>query len=258
MFANRDFDPTEERFEQTLDGFGDDATRRCAKRRCSTTRTSGRSRRRTDADRRRAPVDPLAARSAPKRCASGCCGPRSSSSATSTASSRRLAAYRPLVHAGWVQPGLPEGDARAVRSQGARRAEPARHGSRAPEPLPAHHARLDVSSGRGRDAGVRARTTVSTRSCSRRATAQCDAQRAQRRAALLRPSGVRRARASDAACPRRTTRAAGRRPESRPRRERRGPARRWRELPRARARSTGSGSSCAPGGQPMTVTRVSM
>ena len=75
VFANRNFDPTEERFEQTPNGFDDDAARRCARCPCSTTRTSGRWRHRTSA--RSQPVDPLAGAASRSAAAFGRCGPRS-------------------------------------------------------------------------------------------------------------------------------------------------------------------------------------
>ena len=109
MFANLNFDPTEERFEAAPNGF--------ARRRGGAARSA--RVRRHELRRAWRPLTPSSARARrparraaePKRCVSGRSGPRSSSSVTSTAKLRASAAYRPLVHAGWVQPGLPEADA---------------------------------------------------------------------------------------------------------------------------------------------------
>ena len=256
MFANRNFDPTEERFDADAERLRRRRGARCAKCRSSTTRTSAA----VDA----ADTPPSAARpstrsprSEPKRCASGRCGPRSSSSATSTAKLRAIAAYRPLVHAGWVQPGLPEADAEpfdlkmlgVVNPRGTVRVHLSRF----------LHITLDLTYQADADAGdpaSRPSDGLDELVLAPRYHLVGDAQRAQQRAALLRSSGVRSARARDAAARARRARAAGRRPELRSLGENGAGRRVVAARVRERARDTGSGSSCAPGGQPMTITRV--
>jgi hypothetical protein len=110
VFAHRDFDPTEERFDQTLDGF-DGAP--AALREVPPFDES------TFAPRNAPPapvfeplaeVDPKAAERAealrvrPLR-------PDELKLGVEYRKLRALSAYRPLVHVGWVQPGLPEADA---------------------------------------------------------------------------------------------------------------------------------------------------
>ena len=168
---------------------------------------------------------------------------------------RALAAYRPLVHAGWVQPGLPEADAQpfdltvlgAPNPSGTIRVHLSRF----------LHVKLDLSY----------QATAARGPCSPRTTASAssplapryrldgDAQRAQRRAALLRSSRVRGAvrvtpvpTQNDHRPPAGGVTGFSERPRE--------PARRCRAAQRARARSPARGSSCAPGGQPMTVRRV--
>jgi hypothetical protein len=105
VFAHRDFDPTEERFDQTLSGFGDDAS--------ATLREAP-----VLDDTTFAPRDPLAAlppldpladaradalRVRPLR-------PDELKLGTEYRKIKAVSAYEPLAHVGWVQPGLPEAD----------------------------------------------------------------------------------------------------------------------------------------------------
>ena len=108
VFAHRDFDPTEERFDQTLNGFGDGAAAlREAPVFDDSTFAPG------DAGQPFEPfaeVDPLAAERAealrvrPLR-------PDELKLGTEYRKIRAISAYEPLAHVGWVQPGLPEADA---------------------------------------------------------------------------------------------------------------------------------------------------
>jgi hypothetical protein len=111
VFANRTFDPTEERFEQTLDGFRDGAA----------------------ATLREAPVfefddatfpplepsveplppiDPVAAQRE-EALSVRLLRPDELKLGSEYRKLAAIPAYRPLLHAGWVQPGLPEADSEA-------------------------------------------------------------------------------------------------------------------------------------------------
>ena len=231
VFENLNFDPTEERFEATPNGFADDAA---ALREVPVFDDTNFGPLAPLNVAPLPPVDPLAAQLAealrirPLR-------PEELKLGNEFAKLRASAAYRPLVHAGWVQPGLPETDAEPfdlkvlglLNPRGTIRVHLSRF----------LHITLDLT--------YRSRWDVRawghSRRWSRRARARAalplgrGAQRAQQRAALLRPSGVRSARASDAATgARRLGPPAGgliwatREPP--------GPARRWRVRPQARAR----------------------
>jgi hypothetical protein len=125
IFANRDFDPTEERFEQALDGFGDDtgALLREVPVFDDTNFGAGTSPLDTPGllDPRAAPapadpfaapqpVDPFAAQAA-EALRIRLLRPEELKLGNEYRKLGGLRAYLPLVHAGWVQPGLPEADA---------------------------------------------------------------------------------------------------------------------------------------------------
>ena len=165
VFANRNFDPTEERFEPTPNGFGDDAA---ALREVPVFDDTNFAPRGTaDAVDPLAPVDPLAAQRAealrirPLR-------PEELKLGNEYRKLRAIAAYEPLVHAGWVQPGLPEADAEpfdlktlgVLNPRGTVRVHLSRF----------LHITLDLTyqAERDVDAGGRQPATGSTRSCSRR------------------------------------------------------------------------------------------
>jgi hypothetical protein len=117
VFANRAFDPTEERFRQTLDDFGDAAT--------ATLRDAPVF----DDTRFPAPqsqipqVPPVAPQVAPPQPLDPLAAARAEALSVRVLRPEELklgneyrrlqavSAYVPLVHAGWVQPGLPEADA---------------------------------------------------------------------------------------------------------------------------------------------------
>jgi hypothetical protein len=106
VFENLNFDPTEERFEATPNGFGDDAA---ALREVPVFDDTNFGPLAPNVGPL-LPVDPVAAQLAealrirPLR-------PEELKLGNEFAKLRASAAYRPLVHAGWVQPGLPETDA---------------------------------------------------------------------------------------------------------------------------------------------------
>ena len=109
VFAHRDFDPTEERFDQTLNGFGDGAAalREAPVFDDSAFAPSGAP---APVYEPLAEVDPAAAERAealsvrPLRPDELKLGPE-------YRKIRALSAYTALAHVGWVQPGLPEADA---------------------------------------------------------------------------------------------------------------------------------------------------
>jgi hypothetical protein len=107
VFENLNFDPTEERFEATPDGFADDAA---ALREVPVFDDTNFGPLAPVNVVPPQPVDPLAAQLAealrirPLK-------PEELKLGNEFTKLRASAAYRPLVHAGWVQPGLPEADA---------------------------------------------------------------------------------------------------------------------------------------------------
>jgi len=109
VFAHRDFDPTEERFDQTLDGFADGAALREAPVFDESTFAPPRGAPQVVFEPL-AEVDPAAAERAealrvrPLR-------PDELKLSTEYRKVSTIAAYVPLAHVGWVQPGLPEADA---------------------------------------------------------------------------------------------------------------------------------------------------
>ena len=194
VFENLNFDPTEERFEATPNGFADDAAALREVPVFDDTNFGPLAPNVVPLP----PVDPLAAQQAealrirPLR-------PEELKLGNEFAKLRASAAYRPLVHAGWVQPGLPEADAEpfdlkvlgVLNPRGTVRVHLSRF----------LHITLDLTYQADGTSGP----GVDSRRRSRRARARAalslgrGAQRAQQRAALLRPSGVRSARAGDAA-----------------------------------------------------------
>ena len=110
VFAHRDFDPAEESFEHTPTGFGSTATLREAPVFDETTFATP-AIPPTPLDL--PPVDPAAAERAaalqvrPLR-------PEELKLGTEYRKLRAISAYQPLVHVGWVQPGLPETDSKPI------------------------------------------------------------------------------------------------------------------------------------------------
>jgi hypothetical protein len=109
VFANRDFDPTEERFDQALNGFDGDVGVTLRDVPVFDDTSFGSTAPAVDALE---PLDPLAAERAqalsirPLR-------PEDLKLGNEYRRLRAIAAYAPLVHTGWIQPGLPEADAEA-------------------------------------------------------------------------------------------------------------------------------------------------
>src|SRR5688572_4241361 len=105
VFAHRDFDATEERFEQSPNGFGTTAALREAPVFDATTFAPPAI--------PQPPLDPAAAERAealrvrPLR-------PEELKLGTEYRKIRAISAYQPLVHVGWVQPGLPEADSAPI------------------------------------------------------------------------------------------------------------------------------------------------
>ena len=111
VFAYRDFDATEERFDQELNGIGfdgDAATLRDAPVFDDT--NVGAAAPQTDDLEPFVPVDPLAAQRA-EALRIRLLPPEALKLANEYRRLRAISAYLPLVHTGWVQPGLPEADA---------------------------------------------------------------------------------------------------------------------------------------------------
>ena len=116
VFAHRDFDPSEERFDQTLNGFGDGAS---VLRETPVFDASSFAP--PDAPAAAPPgvfeplleVDPLAAERA-EALSVRPLAPEELKLGTEFRKIRTIAAYEPLAHLGWVQPGLPEADAMPI------------------------------------------------------------------------------------------------------------------------------------------------
>ena len=110
VFAHRTFDPTEERFEQTLNGFGDGAPAALREAPAFDESTFAPRDGRQPVFEPLAEVDPAAAERAeaqrvrPLR-------PDELKLGTEYRKLRAVAAYEPLAHVGWIQPGLAENDA---------------------------------------------------------------------------------------------------------------------------------------------------
>lgn len=114
VFANRDFDPIEERFDQRLEGL-DGAAEPLREAPIFDDTNFGAAAVPNDALPPPTadvlpPVDPLAAQRA-EALRIRPLSPEQLKLGNEYRKLRGSAAYTPLVHAGWVQPGLPEGDA---------------------------------------------------------------------------------------------------------------------------------------------------
>jgi hypothetical protein len=108
VFANTNFDTTEEHFEQAPNGFAGDAT---ALREVPTFDDTNFGPLAPQAEPLPpAPVDPLAMQRA-EALSVRLLRPDELKLGNEYRKLRALAGYRPLVHTGWVQPGLPETDA---------------------------------------------------------------------------------------------------------------------------------------------------
>ena len=111
VFAHRDFDPNEERFVQAANGFGATATLREAPAFDETTFAAPPAI--PPLPLEQPPLDPAAAARAeallvrPLR-------PDEMKLSTEYRRLRAISAYHPLVHVGWVQPGLPEADSMPI------------------------------------------------------------------------------------------------------------------------------------------------
>ena len=111
VFAHRDFDPTEERFAQTTNGLGAAAPLREAPVFDETTFAAPPVVPETPVEQ--PPLDPAVVARAealsvrPLR-------PDEMKLGTEYRRLRAISAYQPLVHVGWVQPGLPEADSMPI------------------------------------------------------------------------------------------------------------------------------------------------
>ena len=107
IFANRDFDPTEERFDEAPNGFGGDTAATLRDAPVFDDSNFGATAPTTDALQ---PIDPLAAQRA-EALRIRLLQPEQLKLGNEYRRLRAISAYVPLVHAGWVQPGLPEAEA---------------------------------------------------------------------------------------------------------------------------------------------------
>jgi hypothetical protein len=116
VFAHRDFDPTEERFEHAPDGFGATATLREAPLYDETAFAPPAIP--TTPPLAQPPLEPspleLAATARAEALSIRPLRPEELKLTTEYRKLRAIAAYQPLVHVGWVQPGLPEADSTPV------------------------------------------------------------------------------------------------------------------------------------------------
>ena len=106
VFANRTFDPTEERFEQTLDDFQDNAAATLREAPVFDDTTFPPLVPRVEP---LPPLDPLAAQRA-EALSVRLLEPEELKLRSEYRRLAAISAYQPLLHAGWVQPGLPEAD----------------------------------------------------------------------------------------------------------------------------------------------------
>ena len=203
MFAHRDFDPTEERFEQAPHGF--DATASAA-RSAPLRRDRFRAARHSTHPAHAAHAATARAATIAARVGRG----RTRRGAERAPVTSRGAQARHRVPQAQGDRGLPAARARrlgaarlagsrfhADRSRHARRRQSARHGARALGPLPPHHAGSHLSRHRlcADNRGWRRARRDHARAA---VPLDDDAKRAQHRAALLRSSGVRSSRAHHA------------------------------------------------------------
>ena len=116
VFAHRDFDPTEERFEQAPNGFGATATLRETPYFDETAFAPPAIP--ATPPLAQPPVGPspleLAAAARAESLSVRPLRPEELKLGTEYRKLRAIAAYQPLVHVGWVQPGLPEADSMPV------------------------------------------------------------------------------------------------------------------------------------------------
>jgi hypothetical protein len=116
VFAHRDFDPTEERFDQAPSGFGPATTLREAPSFDETAFAAPAIP--ATPPVAQPPVEPspleLAAAARAEALSVRPLRPEELKLGTEYRKLRALAAYQPLVHVGWVQPGLPEADSMPV------------------------------------------------------------------------------------------------------------------------------------------------
>lgn len=116
VFAHRDFDPTEERFDQAPSGFGQTATLREAPSFDETAFAAPAIPATPPVPQ--PPVEPspleLAAAARAEALSVRPLRPEELKLGTEYRKLRALPAYQPLVHVGWVQPGLPEADSMPV------------------------------------------------------------------------------------------------------------------------------------------------
>lgn len=114
VFAHRDFDPTEERFEPAPSGFGATATLREAPIYDETTFAPATP----PTPLAQPPLEPspldLAAAERAEALQVRPLRPEELKLTTEYRKLRAISAYQPLVHVGWVQPGLPEADSMPV------------------------------------------------------------------------------------------------------------------------------------------------
>jgi hypothetical protein len=111
VFANRAFDPTEERFRQTLDEFGVETTATLREAPVfDDTRFPALGSQIAPPVAPPQPLDPLAAARA-EALRVRVLRPEELKLGNEYRKLSAISAYQTLVHAGWVQPGLPEGDA---------------------------------------------------------------------------------------------------------------------------------------------------
>jgi hypothetical protein len=118
VFAHRDFDPTEERFEQAPNGFDTGATLREAPLFDETTSAPPAIPAAPPTALPQPPPEPspleLAAAERAEALRVRPLRPEELKLVTEYRKLRALSAYHPLVHVGWVQPGLPEADSTPV------------------------------------------------------------------------------------------------------------------------------------------------
>jgi peptidoglycan-binding protein CsiV len=118
VFAHRDFDPTEERFDQAPNGFGPTATLREAPYFDETAFAPPAIPATPPTPLAPQPHEPspleLAAAARAEALSVRPLRPEELKLGTEYRKLRAISAYQPLVHVGWVQPGLPEADSTAI------------------------------------------------------------------------------------------------------------------------------------------------
>jgi hypothetical protein len=109
VFAHREFDATEERFDDVLNGFGDEQTGLREAPVFDETTFTPQPAPPAPTDPFAPPADPLAAARAEAFMVRPLL-PEELKLGNEYRKLRAIAAYEPVLHMGWVQPGLPEGD----------------------------------------------------------------------------------------------------------------------------------------------------